>query len=269
MAQFLKKTFGLLVPTENGAKDPALVEVHLSAEEYRSMIKTVQDLKRSLEEEKASRESDTENCKSQTKKAVLDAKSTVRAEYDRILKEKDARIENTEAELDQSNRLKNSLLRITREQANAKRGLQPKKSHTGYRFSGKIMQTRAICGYERNEGPKYATVWTAILETPYDATIPIDQIDEQIQADLMESGILDLLDVNCWLNHSDRLWKGSYQEAVNDENPEKLNYLFDYYYMINTKTRLWEIQITTTGPIKAAEELLGRRQTNNSKKMAN
>jgi len=64
--------------------------------------------------------------------------------------------------------------------------------------------------------------------------------------------------VNYWaFNDSSRLWKGSYQSAINEiDNPEGKNYLFDYKFMINPRSNLWEIQITTTKSIRAVENMM-------------
>jgi len=170
------------------------------------------------------------------------------------------RVAEAEAERDRQTNLNNNLLRITRERANSKRGLQPKKEHHGYRFSGKIMQTKTICGHDKKEGAIYTDVWTATLETPYDGTIPIHQIEDKIFADLKGTeGILSKLYINYWtFNGSDKLWKGNYVDAIDEkDNPEKKNYLFDYKFMVNPKSRLWEVQITTTKSIRALAEMMG------------
>lgn len=168
------------------------------------------------------------------------------------------RMEAAEAEAQKQANLNNNLLRITRERANSKRGLQPKKEHHGYRFSGKIMQTKVISDHDKKEGAIYTEVWTATLETPYDGTIPIHQIQDKIFEDLKGSdGILSKLYINYWTyQNSPVIWKGTYAEAMKD-NENKENYLFDYKFMVNPKSRLWEIQITTTKSIRALAEMMG------------
>lgn len=54
------------------------------------------------------------------------------------------------------------------------------------------------------------------------------------------------------------LRKGNYVDAIDEkDNPEKKNYLFDYKFMVNPKSRLWEVQITTTKSIRALAEMMG------------
>lgn len=121
------------------------------------------------------------------------------------------------------------------------------------------MQTRTVSGHDRRTGNSYADVWTATLESPYPGTIPIHQIEDKIFEDLKgEDGILGRLYVNYWtFNDSSRLCKGSYQSAINEtDNPEGKNYLFDYKFMINPRSNLWEIQITTTKSIRTVENMM-------------
>ena len=123
------------------------------------------------------------------------------------------------------------------------------------------MQTRTICDHDKREGAIYTDVWTTTIETPYDASIPIHQIKDHIFEDLRrEGGIFDKLYIQSWIfRESGDLWKGTYAEAM--ENAKKFeqegkNILFDYKMMANTKTKLWEIQITTTKSIKALAEMM-------------
>lgn len=190
--------------------------------------------------------------------AAISYKKKVAEEAQAVKDEAARRIEVAEAERDRQTNLNNNLLRITRERANAKRGLQPKKEHHGYRFSGKIMQTKVISGHDKKEGAIYTEVWTATLESPYNATIPIHQIQDKIFEDLKGTdGILSKLYIKYWTyQDSPVIWKGTYADAMKN-NESKENYLFDYKFMINPKSQLWEIQITTTKSIRALAEMMG------------
>ena len=189
--------------------------------------------------------------------AIREANDNATAQIERMR----VRMESAEAEAERQTNLNRNLLRITRERANSKRGLQPKKEHSGYRFVGKIMQTKTICGHDKKEGAIYTDVWTATIETPYNATIPIHQIKDHIFNDLRcDGGILEKLSIKSWMfKESGDMWKGTYSEAL--ENAEKFdvegkNILFDYKMMANPKTGLWEIQIMTTKSIRALREMM-------------
>lgn len=206
--------------------------------------------------------SQKEREKEEAVKKINDAavlyKKKADAEAQAVKDEAARRVEVAEAERDRQTNLNNNLLRITRERANAKRGLQPKKEHHGYRFSGKIMQTKVISGHDKIQGAIYTEVWTATLESPYNATIPIHQIQDKIFKDLKGTdGILSKLYIKYWTcQDSPVIWKGTYADAMED-NESNENYLFDYKFMINPKSQLWEIQITTTKSIRALAEMMG------------
>lgn len=230
--------------------------VVLTKEEYNKLVRERDLLRTQLSEEQSAHKRDVDDINRRAvaykQKADEDAQAVKNAANQRVAV--------AEAERDRQTNLNNNLLRISKERANAKRGLQPKKEHHGYRFSGKIMQTKTICGHDKKEGAIYTDVWTATLETPYDGTIPIYQIEDKIFGDLKGTeGILSKLYINYWtFNGSDKIWKGNYVDAIDEkDNPEKKNYLFDYKFMVNPKSRLWEVQITTTKSIRALAEMMG------------
>ena len=227
--------------------------VRMSVEEYDKLLSTISSYKSKLSAEQTAHKNDVA---AEQAKSAQDHNNIVKQAKEAINKA-NARAEAAEDETERQINLNNNLLRITRERSNAKRGLQPKKKHSGYRFSGKIMQTKTISGHDKKEGAIYTDVWTATLETPYDATIPIHQIKDKIFDDLKGTegieGILSKLYINYWtFQDSPVIWKGTYTDAMND-NSENKNYLFD---LANPKSGLWEIQITTTKSIRALAEMM-------------
>ncbi len=244
---------GYAVLKEGDEKHKA-THIVLTVDEYNKLVNTKNSYKKQLEDEKTAH---TKEVKEINNKAVAYKK---KADEDAQAVKDDAerKVAAAEAETERQTNLNKNLLRITRERANAKRGLQPKRSHSGYRFSGKIMQTKTISGHDKKTGAIYADVWTATLETPYDGTIPIHQIQDRIFNDLMGTdGILEKLYVK-YFTYKDNnavIWKGSYADAIDGADTSK-NYLFDYKFMINPKSRLWEVQITTTKSIRALAEMM-------------
>ena len=229
----------------------------LSLEEYETLCDERDQAIRDRNEMKQAAKDYKRKADSKANDAIREANdnATVQIEQMRV------RMESAEAEAERQTNLNRNLLRITRERANSKRGLQPKKEHSGYRFVGKIMQTKTICDHDKKEGAIYTDVWTTTIETPYDASIPIHQIKDKIFEDLCEEGgIFEKLYIISWIcTESGDLWKGTYAETM--ENAKKFeqegrNILFDYKMMANPKTKLWEIQITTTKSIRALAEMM-------------
>ena len=189
------------------------------------------------------------------KKMEADANvSKAQEEASEKIKTMEAQVEKAEAEAKRQAELNRNLLRITRERANAKRGLRPKKNHSGYRIAGKIMQRSIVSGYSKKNGPEHSDAWVVTLECPYDATIPIEQIKDRIIGDLTNGGILEQMKVNYLLTDS-TLWKGRYADAVKKKEANQ-NYLFDYRFMTNTKSGLWEIQISATDAITMPPDMV-------------
>lgn len=207
------------------------------------------------ESEKERHQQDIEKAKKDMEKYRRDcdehSDAVITSQVSAVKKAAREKIAATETELKKQSGLNESLLRIMKERANATRGMQPKKVKSGYRFIGKIMQTKTISGHDKQTGAIYTDAWMTTLETPYDSGIPFDQIEGRIFADLMkENGILEKMHVDFWTfkGESNRLWKGTYIEAVKDIKKSEC-YLFDYKFMANPKSGFWEIQITTTGSI--------------------
>ena len=172
-----------------------------------------------------------------------------------------ADITGLQEELLRQKNLNDNLLRIAKERANAKRGLQPKKKHTGYRYIGKISQIKVIKEHTK-KGNTYESAWTFALETPYDATIPLNQVKDRIHDDLLESGgICNMMHLNAFITENSdgkkEIGVGEYKDAAEYlKGREQMNFIYDIKYINNPKSRLWEIQIYTTGAIESKTELL-------------
>lgn len=264
MPQYMKKGFGRMV-TADGESDPELSEVRYTADEYRELKKKISELKQKLEAEQEIHKQDVESIRAkavQYKNDIVTEAEKRIEQAQELLETVNVRKEAVEVELDRERKLNENLLRITRERANAKRGIQPKKERSGYRFVGKIMQTKTISGHDKKAGAIYTEVWTATLETPYDVTIPIQEIMPAIFEDLRNgnTGILANLNITAWIyTDSGEIWKGTYPQVM--ENAEEFhdeegNILFDYKMMANPQSGFWEIQITTTKPIPVIPDLM-------------
>lgn len=266
MPQYMKKGgFGRMVTADEGAADPELFEVRYTANEYKNQMHEIAELKRQLQAEQVSHKRDVEEIKTKAvqykKNADLEAEKRIN-QVREAMKAANEQRETAEIALKKEIRMNDNLLRIAKERANAKRRMQPKKQRSGYRFVGKVMQTKTISGHDKTEGAIYTDVWSATIETPYNATIPIQEIMPVIFRDLHdgEKGILVDLDIEAWLDENDEtFWKGTYSQAmknVKDFQFEGRNVLFDYKMMANPKSGFWEVQITTTKPIPVIPDLM-------------
>ena len=238
--------------------------VVLSKDEYVQLKHNHDAYKYQLESEKKAHMKDVAKAKQEVEEYKRKIDAAVIEKINSVKQNTRKELESTEEALDRQIGLNDNLLRIMKERANSKRGMQPKKQRSGYRFVGRIMQTKTISGHAKGTGAIYTDVWTATLETPYDAAISIYDIEDRIQYDLFgvygkdNGGLLKKMEIkNIWCEDG-TAWRGTYAELVKWKKQYNHigNYLFDFKYMINPKTRLWEVQITTTDPISVIPDLM-------------
>ena len=95
---------------------------------------------------------------------------------------------------------------------------------------------------------KSATVWKSIIQTPYEASLPVNQI-----TDLVKTGI-DA--IRGELNIDTRLkteYNGKYYDFGNNNEGYKANGMYRWQYKANYRTGLWELEIYTTKSLKIPE----------------
>ncbi len=230
--------------TEAKAGDTKHSPTHklLSTQEYETLLDKIRQAQKEKTDAIQQGISDVETYKKQAQRDLEEAKEQLAA---------------AQVEVEQQRSLNANLLRIARERANAQRGLTPKKEHMGYRFSGKISQTKVKAGYSKKTGVLYAASWVATLETPYNGTIPLSSIKNVITEDLTENGVLSSIGVQWWYNpESGGLWAGDYSDAL--ANDSENSRLFDYKFSINPRTGFWEIELHTTKEIRPTASMMGQ-----------
>lgn len=87
------------------------------------------------------------------------------------------------AEIADQRALNANLLRISRERANADRGLRPKKIHTGYVV---VMSSEKEIRYKTGRNKLLtAKVWETVLQSPYSVDFTESQARQLIEEDLL------------------------------------------------------------------------------------
>lgn len=198
------------------------------------------------------------------------------------LQEAVERAERAEAELKRQQYLNGNLKRIARERANQDRDIRPKKEHDGYL----VMSSRQwVENYEytytdeeydamdysfRSKHPKpyterrKADVWKSIIQTPYDASLPLDQVRGMVEdTDLWDRGILS--DIGC-PNMANNDTNGTYRRfKKNDEGYEE-NGLYKWKFVANYRSGFWELEIFTTKSLRVPENRRPRPMGRKAKK---
>ncbi len=257
MEQAYIGTFGGYFVVKEGDEKHTATHIVLTSKEYNKLISDKNRLISLLNTEKRAHTKDVTDEKN---KSIQD-KNIVVNESNEAINRANLRAETAEAEARRQAELNKNLIRISKEKNNAARRLQPKKTHSGYRYIDKIMQIKAVKDRTKKDGNIYGTAWTATLETPYDATIPINLIEDKIKEDLFgDNGLCGRMNINIFTVTDDagyrHIWTGEYKTATeNLKENDKRNFLYDIKYSGNPKSRLWEVQIYTTEAINVLPEL--------------
>lgn len=251
MGEFVKKTMVGYREVPGGQSDPECTHVILSLKEYEIIIREKEQAIRDvgIEKDRANRD---------IKEAERKVSYQVSQEKARADKEVNAMRESLETALqegDYQRRLNETLLRISRERANADRGLKPKKDHTGY-----VVMSSGEKELRRKERGRssyyYIKLWETVLQTPYSVDFSEEQARHQICEDLMESE-----DGEDWMLARIGIYKKPEQKAYpsfSDEDdeeaekdgPERDNILLRYRLRANyqakrdKETGFWEIVLT-------------------------
>ena len=246
--------------------------VVMPKDEYDQLKHNYAAVELQLSSEKQNHAEDVDKAKQEAEKQVSEAYEIATQkleEYKKIVDAKSARLVNEvredksrmEKDLEQQMSLNKHLKRIARERANRDRKIKPKKEHDGYlvlesiqwteyykyQFTNdefknlsKAIQRRYPDGYYEKRS---ASVWRSVLQTPYDASLPIEQIRDQVEdTDLWYSGILD--SIGC-VSMSKNENNGKYSRSFYDTGDEK-NHLYRWDFKANFKSGFWELVIYTT-----------------------
>lgn len=154
------------------------------------------------------------------------------------------------AEIDRLNDLNKNLLRISKERANAKRGLKPKKIHHGYMVLDS-QQYNYIFRYwvgGRANSDNFPC-WKVRIQSPYDSSIPYNTIVKNIYNDLIKvfGSSLDIQSIT-------NIEKQSYDEFKKLWDSDK-NFIFKTSYKANIKSGLWEVEYLVKSSITIPEDM--------------
>lgn len=275
MAKFMKKgSFGVMVDAPGGASDPELAEVRFTAAEYNELWGRINTAERNAaraeadaarREDKAYKEADLQliACRDKTQaeadrrvEAAEIAKKRAEDREAKAVAEKEA-VKNA---LERQKNLNKNLKRIARERANAERGLTPKKERSGYIviYSQQYNQKYRVDhdSADKKEFAKYevltAKCWQTILQTPYDSSLPLNQVQDDIWDELdfhlYNMGFRKIQEKD--KNGVFRTW----YDVLDDGRKHEVCGLYKWDFKANYKSGLWEITLYHTKSLKVPEE---------------
>ena len=148
------------------------------------------------------------------------------------------------------------MLRISRERANAKRGIKPKKVHHGY-----IVLDNQQSSYNKRfyNGRRIVTesfpCWKLRIQSPYDSSIPFSVITNNIHDDLINT-VAKALDIDSIYKISS-LDNSGVDEIKKLWDKEDINFIFNASYKSNYRTGLWEVEYLVRASVIVPEDMRG------------
>lgn len=270
MARYVKRTLTGFRDTQGGYSDPETTDVIMSLDEYNEMLGEKRQLQRKLSQTKERAEHEVNDAYKDANRQLNKFRQEAKEEADRRVRiaqqaqreaesradqaeadataraekaEADARqaVETMRSDLEKARYKNRNLERIMRERANAQRGLYPKKTNIGY-----MVLTSREADYLSRDAETGRTeahrAWKTIIQSPHDATIPLNQIMDTIKEEL-RSQILAELGFKYWNPDN----SGRYR-TWNDGERE-VNGLLKWTHIANYKSGYWEIELWHTKSI--------------------
>ena len=212
-------------------------------QEYETLLDQRNRAKREKEEAERAAAREISRVKQEAAYEADRAAQRAQAQIDDLLQQVDRKT----AEIADQRALNANLLRISRERANADRGLRPKKVHTGYVV---VTSSEKEVRYRGGRNKLLtAKVWETVLQSPYSADFTESQARQLIEENLLtkENGLL--ADVGITL-----IFRGSsYENLIEMENWKEIkathNTLFSRQLRANYRAGYWEYIIQHTKPL--------------------
>ena len=212
-------------------------------QEYETLLDQRNRAKREKEETERAAAREISRVKQEAAHEADRAAQRVQAQIDDLLQQ----VERKTAEIADQRALNANLLRISRERANADRGLRPNKIHTGYVV---VMSSEKEIRYKTGRNKLLtAKVWETVLQSPYSVDFTESQARQLIEEDLLarKNGLLADVGITMICSGS------SYENLIETENWKEIkaahNTLFSRQLRANYRVGYWEYIIQHTKPL--------------------
>lgn len=301
MGFYAKKTLTGYKKVDGGASEPDAEYYIETAEEHEESLQRVRDAQdmayranESAErEKKAVADRADRQFRQYAAQVEADAEKrvqkaeTVVAERDERISSLKEEIEELETQLRNAKHLYRNMQRIMKERANQTRGIRPKKEHDGYvvlesrqwseRYTEEVWDTKdhkerydndkdrrtaLKNGYLRIDH-KTADVWKSIIQTPYNSSLPINQIRDRIEEEIGD--VLDDINVEEQVIPE---YNGAYYNFGTNEEGYERNGMYRWKYRANYRSGLWELEIFTTKSLRVPEYRRPPQKLKGKKKVA-
>lgn len=212
-------------------------------QEYETLLNQCNRAKREKEETERAAAREISRVKQEAAHEADRAAQRAQAQIDDLLQQ----VERKTAEIADQRALNANLLRISRERANAARGLRPKKVHTGYVV---VTSSEKEIRYRGGRNKLLtAKVWETVLQSPYSVDFTESQARQLIEENLLTEKNGLLADVGITL-----ICHGNGYETLTEVESWKEikilhNALFSRQLRANYRVGYWEYIIQHTKPL--------------------
>lgn len=220
-------------------------------EDYRHLIRRAMDLEEKLDTEKTKRKT-LQNALKRAQdglneldsiRVAVDAENALEG-VQRLLEDVERMRSIVEDDTQTIARLtaqNDNLMRISRERANAERGLRPKRQHTGY----VVLNSRQRVQWLKDR--KTEILYETRLQSPYKTSTEMRFAEKYIRADLFsEKQLLRAIGITGQYSGGFDAW---ISERERNRQPDESNMVLSYTLNQNFQKGFWEIFITHTAPL--------------------
>jgi len=252
LEKVVKRAIGYGKPKEN----EDFTHVILTEKEYNKNERKISDLENDIR--KLEREYDS--AIERYKRSANDKIAEIRTDADERIAEARAETEEYKNKVDCLENINKNLIRISTERANAKRGLTPKKQHSGYVFLSVeeyIFNCECYLAQKSNKTKVLKLPCFRIrIQSPYDVSFDLDSAKNLIENDFRNKKIYASLGIK--MNYDLENWIE--QELINLwNNKEEANFKFKNIYKANFQKGFWEVEyLTRYMPVIPQDMILSR-----------
>ena len=260
MSKFVKKAaFGGYKQVGGGQSDPECTHVIMTVKEYERLLKTKKDAETERDNALFHWEKELQETKSEAETRVSKVKRMAEQEIDKIK----AKLTEAQEEAAFQAGLNRNLLRISREKANADRGLRPKKEHTGYFV---VSSTEREYRYKdrHHNGIQVKMLWETAIQSPYSVDFTEAEARKQIQELTEEREDGEWLIGRIGISGS---YEGKYEEMIGAggwKEHENYNVMLNQRLRANYGDGYWELLFLHTKPLGVVPKDMRARNKNTS-----
>lgn len=245
MSEFVRKNaLGIYKEVQGGQSDPECTHVILKKDEYENLLYKIRMAEQETRNAKSDAEKKIKKINTDSEYKISHAEETAKNQVEEI--EQELRL--AEKEIEYQKELNKTLLRISKERANADRKLKPKKEHSGY-----VVTASSEKEYSFKDGRKLRKIllWETVLQSPFVIDFTEEQARKQIFENLFakdEDGkwLIEKIGINAnyaagfakMLDNEE--WKREYKHY---------NVMLERKLRMNFRSGYWEISFLHTKPL--------------------